>query len=181
MSIISPVTNKKTATKRPPARRATGQRSFLAFRVAEQLLDMYPWLFRLAKNAYRQQTPRDLSATQLKALLYVVRHGGTQLRPLAHDLGISMAVASTSIATLAEQGLVRIAKPEGDRRQVALWATIAGRGIKESATDLAREHVAGHLKGLSPEDLDRVHKALELLSDVFQHAQPVISRSRSRP
>jgi len=170
----------KAPVKGRRAKRAPQPRAYLAYRVSEQLLDMYPWLFRLAKNAYRQQTPRDLSATQLKALLYIVRHGGTQLRPLAHDLGISMAVASTSIATLATQDLVRIAKPDGDRRQVALWATIAGRSIKESASGLAREHVAESLKDLSPEDLDRVHRALELLSDIFQHAQPVLGKRPAR-
>jgi DNA-binding MarR family transcriptional regulator len=172
------MTSKKAAPG--PAKRLQAPRSYLPYRVSEQLLDMYPWLFRIAKNAYRQQTPRGLSATQLKALLYVVRHGGTQLRPLAHDLGISMAVASTSVATLASQGLVRIAKPDGDRRQVALWATIAGRGIKESASELARAHVAEQLKELSPGDLDRVHRALELLSDIFQHAQPVLRPQRTR-
>jgi DNA-binding MarR family transcriptional regulator len=170
--------------KQQPGTRRTkppqSPRSYLAFRVAEQLLDMYPWLFRLAKNAYRRQTPREISATQLKTLLYVVRHGGTQLRPLAHDLGISMAVASTSVSSLATQGLVRIAKPEGDRRQIALWATLAGRAIKDSASELARGHVAEQIKGLSPNDLDRVHSALELLSDIFLHAQPVLRPRRTQ-
>ncbi|MDP9457820.1 MAG: MarR family transcriptional regulator [Actinomycetota bacterium] len=90
------------------------------------------------------------------------------MRELARKLGGSFSNATVLVDRLVERGLVeRMMEPQ-DRRVVLVHATEDGRLLIEQLVTSWRSLTEALLKGLSPEDLETVRKALGILVNAAQ-------------
>ncbi len=120
------------------------------------MLDAGPWL------------ELNMSTPQLKALLLISEEDAIRMRELARKLGGSFSNATVLVDRLVERGLVeRMMEPQ-DRRVVLVHATEDGRLLIEQLVTSWRSLTEALLKGLSPEDLETVRKALGILVNAAQ-------------
>lgn len=105
---------------------------------------------RLVLDSWRQL---DVPLAQLKSLLMITCQGGTSLRRLADDLGVTPGDVTGIVNRLVRQGLVtRRADPQ-DRRVSVLKATDAGRNLLASLRESGSSQIAMVLTRLSHEEL----------------------------
>jgi DNA-binding MarR family transcriptional regulator len=98
----------------------------------------------------------------------VVFRGPLTLGELAAVEGVRSATMTGIVNGLERDRLVR-RRPHGiDRRAVQVEATAAGRRLLERARTRRIALVASRLGDLTPEDLDALHHAAELLEDRFR-------------
>ena len=115
------------------------------------VLDAGPWL------------ELNMSTPQLKALLLISEEDAIRMRELARKLGGSFSNATVLVDRLVERGLVeRMMEPQ-DRRVVLVRATDDGRLLIEQLVTSWRSLSVPLLESLSPEDLETVRRALDIL------------------
>ncbi|MDX1982918.1 MAG: MarR family winged helix-turn-helix transcriptional regulator [Bryobacteraceae bacterium] len=102
----------------------------------------------LRTNAWREASPRGLTATQGAILTILRREGGCRLAELASGLGVSMATASDAVASLVEKGLVKKERQAGDGRALKLTLTRQGRKDAGGLTEWP-ESLAAAVEGLN--------------------------------
>lgn len=132
-------------------------------RVANRLHSAAIHLLRSARVADRDSglTPERLS------LLSVIAFGGPRtLSELAIIEQVSLPAISRSAKGLEEAGLARRETPPGDRRQVRLHATRAGRRLLEAGRRRRLQHIAADLQGLDRGDLQQLERAAVILESL---------------
>lgn len=132
-------------------------------RVANRLHSAAIHLLRRARAADRESglTPERLS------LLSVIAFGGPRtLSELAVIEQVSLPAISRSAKGLEEAGLVRRETPSGDRRQVRLHATRAGRRLMEAGRRRRLQHIAVDLQGLDRRQLEQLERAAAILESL---------------
>lgn len=113
----------------------------------------------LRTNAWREASPRGLSATQGAILNILRREGECRLADLATGLGVSMATASDAVATLVEKGMVQKERQAGDARALRIRLTRQG---KKDAGGLAEfpEALTQAVAGLTSDEQQTLLRAL---------------------
>ncbi len=81
----------------------------------------------LRQEIWHSAMAQGLSPTQAQILQVLERRHPAALQEVARELGVGTATVSEAVTTLIRKGLVRKARPETDRRLVALSLTPAGR------------------------------------------------------
>lgn len=123
------------------------------------VLDAGPWL------------ELNMSTPQLKALLLISEEDAIRMRELARKLGGSFSNATVLVDRLVERGLVeRMMEPQ-DRRVVLVRATDDGRLLIEQLVTSWRSLSEPLLERLSPEDLETVRRALNILVSAAQDGE----------
>ncbi|MEH1126921.1 MarR family winged helix-turn-helix transcriptional regulator [Micromonospora sp. CPCC 206061] len=100
-------------------------------------------------EASREQASSRLSGSQLRALLFVEREEGINLRGLATGLGMILSSASRLCDRLVAAGVLEREPGRADRREIALHLTSAGRALLGELRADRRARLASVLGGMS--------------------------------
>ena len=120
---------------------------------------------QVGRNIYPDRGPKTLHARQWAALRYFGRAGqrARTVTGLSRYIGITMAPASRSVASLVRLGLLRAEDNQPDRKAVIYELTDHGRlTLGKDPLDLFAQKIAA----LPPESRQHLTRALELLLDL---------------
>ena len=131
--------------------------------VAIAILETIPPAMRAIREQMRSGRAASLSVAQFRLLLFVRRHPGTSLSPLAEHLGTTLPAASQLVERLVRAGLVTRAQHPEERRRVELRLTDAGDATLAECDARTRSWLCERLSGLDETELDRLGAALREL------------------
>ena len=101
-------------------------------------------------DAANDRAVSRLSGSQLRALLFVERADGVNLRGLAAGLGMILSSASRLCDRLVAAGVLARETGLADRREIALRVTPSGRALLRELRAARRARLATALAGMSP-------------------------------
>ena len=139
---------------------------------AEELVEVAPLVTRWIRGEMRRASADSLTVPQLRALLYVRRHPGTNLSGLADHLGVGVTTASGLVDRLVRQQLLTRTQDPTERRRMRLELTPEGDARVQRSRGQTRSALAATLSGLSADQLSAIYQALGLLRMVFQPEPP---------
>jgi DNA-binding MarR family transcriptional regulator len=128
--------------------------------VAIAILETIPPSMRAIREQMRSGRAANLSVAQFRLLLFVRRHPGTSLSPVAEHLGTTLPAASQLVERLVRAGLVTREQHLAERRRVELRLTEAGGATLAECDARTRAWLCERLSGLAGEKLDRLSGAL---------------------
>lgn len=111
----------------------------------------------------------SLTLAQMRTLYLVAAEGTLRMSELAERLGTAASTSTGVVDGLVQMGLLERDADPGDRRQVLVRTTDAGRERLEDFHELGRGRLRDMLARLeNPDDLATVERALTLLTDAAQ-------------
>lgn len=161
--ILRDMNSSLSEPSRPPTSRSSGA---TADEVADAILHVVPRMTRRIRTEMRTAGAGALTVPQLRALLYVRRHPGTGLAPLAEHLGSTPPGASGLVERLVRAGLVERTTDPDERRRIQLRLTPTGTEHVGRAQLLVRSRLSADLASLSANELTMLAAALELLAGI---------------
>lgn len=135
--------------------------------VAVAILEAIPPSMRAIREQMRSSRAASLSVAQFRLLLFVRRHPGTSLSPVAEHLGVSLPGASQVVQRLVLAGLLTRQQNAEERRRVELRLTDAGAATLAECDARTRAWLCEHLEGLDGPELDRLAGALKELRELL--------------
>jgi DNA-binding MarR family transcriptional regulator len=132
--------------------------------VVDRILQVVPRVARRIRLEMRAAGTGALTVPQLRALLYVRRHPGTGLSPLAEHVGLSLPSASGLVERLVRADLVERINDPDERRRIQLRLTPTGVEHVGRAHLLVRSRLSADLAELSASELGRLAAALDILA-----------------
>jgi DNA-binding MarR family transcriptional regulator len=117
----------------------------------------------LLRRVARRDPESGLSAARLSALSVLVFGGPVTVGGLAHAEQVSLPTISRLVQGMERDGLVERQGDDSDRRVVHLRATDRGQQILRDARARRVEDLASRLAHLSPDELDTLRRAAEIL------------------
>ena len=127
-----------------------------------------PALLHLNLRLRRELAPLGITGGQA-ALLWAIRtNPGIGVRGLADLEGVSTPAMSAYVDRLEARGLVVRRRSELDRRRVELGLTETGLRVLRSARSRRTAWLADRLRGLEPEELERLEAALPALNKLLE-------------
>ncbi len=132
--------------------------------VVDGILQIVPRVARRIRLEMRAAGTGALTVPQLRALLYVRRHPGTGLSPLAEHVGLSLPSASGLVERLVRADLVERINDPDERRRIQLRLTPTGAEHVGRAHLLVRSRLSADLAELSASELGRLAAALDILA-----------------
>jgi DNA-binding MarR family transcriptional regulator len=138
--------------------------------VVDRILQVLPRTMGRIRLEMRTAGTGTLTVPQLRALLYVRRHPGAGLSPLAEHLGLALPAASGLVERLVRADLVERVTDPGERRRIQLRLTATGAGHVGRAHLLVRSRLSADLAGLSQAELTQLAAALEVLAGLAHDA-----------
>ncbi|MEJ7791335.1 MAG: MarR family transcriptional regulator [Gaiellaceae bacterium] len=121
----------------------------------------------LLRRTGEQDRSAGMSPARLSALSVVVFRGPLTLGELAAAEGVRSATMTGIVNGLERDGLARRRPHASDGRAVLIEATAAGRRRLKQARRWRIEAVAAKLEDLSPQELELVWRAGQLLEERF--------------
>jgi DNA-binding MarR family transcriptional regulator len=118
--------------------------------------------FRLTR-VLRQQDDSGHAPALLSALAVVDREGPLTLGALAAQEQVSPPTITKIVDGLEARGFVERARDDNDRRVWRVRVTARGRRELQTRRAQRTEWLAAQLRGLAPDDLDRLGGALDVL------------------
>ena len=134
---------------------------------ARELMETVPQVFQSIRSEMRRGRGSDLSVPQFRTLRFIQTHVDTTLSSLADHLSLTPPSVSKLVDGLVQQQLVLRQEAASDRRCLSLALTPAGESIVNSARAGAQASLIEKLNCLSPDELEIVHKAMEILRPLF--------------
>ena len=131
--------------------------------VAIAILETIPPSMRAIREQMRSGRAASLSVAQFRLLLFVRRHPGTSLSPLAEHLGTTLPAASQLVERLVRAGLVTRAQHPEERRRVELRLTETGDATLAECDVRTRAWLCERLSGLDEAELDQLASRLRNL------------------
>jgi DNA-binding MarR family transcriptional regulator len=126
---------------------------------------------RLARQM-RQQTDTGLSPTLLATLATVESAGPLTLGDLALREQVAPPTITRAVTGLEADGLVVRQVDPDDRRVVRVEVTPAGRRLLERARTRKNAWLARRLRGLAPDEVERLAEALAALERLAGNPDP---------
>ena len=133
-----------------------------AARVANRLHSVAIRLLRGVRSVDRKT---GLSGERLSLLSVLVFAGPRTFSELARAEMVSRPAITRIVKSLEAAKLVRREPVPGDRRQVMLHATTAGRLVMERGRARRVERIADELSGLSTRELQTLERATRILAE----------------
>jgi DNA-binding MarR family transcriptional regulator len=127
-----------------------------------------PLLLKLARELRREAHPLGVTGGQVSLLIQIFRNYGIGVRDLAALEGISPAAISGHVRRLEKAGLVSRALDADDRRRQGLVVTPKGVDLLRSVKRRRTAWLAKRLKTLSPEELEVVDNAVDVLVQLLE-------------
>lgn len=134
---------------------------------AQEVLDVTPLVMRVIRAEMRSQRAPDLSVPQFRVLGFIHRHPATSLSAVAEHMGQALPTLSNLVDSLVTRKLVTRESSTTDRRRMTLNLTAKGEQLWQSARSETKKRLIDRLTPLSPEDLNKVAEALQLLRPLF--------------
>lgn len=110
------------------------------------------------------QAAADVTLPQYRALVLLAGRGSQSLADLAHTLGVNPSTATRMCDRLVSKRLVRRRTVPGDRRQVSLNLTEAGRELVDEVSDARRKEIAAIVGAIPASRRSHVIAALDAFS-----------------
>jgi DNA-binding MarR family transcriptional regulator len=127
-----------------------------------------PTLLHLNRRLRRELAPLGITGGQA-ALLWAIRSNpGIGLQELADLEGVSAPAMSAHVDRLEAAGLVARRRSDRDRRRVELGVTDAGHRVLRSARRRRTAWLAERMRGLEPDELERIEAALPALERLLE-------------
>ncbi|WP_051681590.1 MarR family winged helix-turn-helix transcriptional regulator [Cellulomonas sp. HZM] len=123
--------------------------------------------------------PLGLTHPQYLAMLALWQHGPLPLKDLAGILHLEPATTSPLVRRLEAMGLVTRDRGTQDERVLLVAPTEAGRAMRAQAVPIPGAMVAG--LGLTPEQIEQIRTAAQLLVDATSGARSGASSGTSGP
>lgn len=149
---------------------------------AHQVLEVVPVVMRNIRSEFRGQRSSELSVAQFRTLTYIKNNGGASLSSLATHIGLTLPSMSKLVDGLVSRGFVARSSHTEDRRKICLQLTTTGISELDSAYSHTQVFLVDMLSDLSKEDLNTVHRSLQILKNLFgsgSSKQPT-SKSKSK-
>lgn len=137
-----------------------------AKKLSSEIIEVVPDVMRIIRDEMRGGALSDLSMGQFRILAKLDRQPQSN-KQLAEWVGISTAAMSRTIELMVGLGYIQRKAAVEDRREVVLGLTPQGRKKYESIKELAQLKLASRLGGYPAEDLKKLHRSLQFLSEVF--------------
>jgi DNA-binding MarR family transcriptional regulator len=140
----------------------------LLHRAIERFWDCVPPVWGIVRDHARSTAVRDheISLVQFHILRHIAK--GTQLASeLAERLQISRPAISQALELLVDDGFVVQREDPHDRRFIQLELTEAGSRLLNAIFGENRQWMEGRMAGLSPEELETIIHALDILKNTF--------------
>jgi DNA-binding MarR family transcriptional regulator len=139
--------------------------------VVDRILQVVPRTMARIRMEMRTAGSNQLTVPQLRALLFVRRHPGASLSPLAEHLGMALPATSNLVERLVQAGLIERTTNPDERRRIQLTLTARGADHVERAQLLVRSRLRADLTALSPTDLGRLAGSLEVLATLARERE----------
>jgi DNA-binding MarR family transcriptional regulator len=139
--------------------------------VVDRILQVVPRTMARIRAEMRTAGSGTLTVPQLRALLFIRRHPGASLSPLADHLGMALPATSNLVERLVQTDLVERTTNPDERRRIRLTLTATGREHVERAQLLVRSRLRADLTAISPTDLDGLAASLEVLATLAREAE----------
>lgn len=134
----------------------------------ERIARLYPLLLgRMGRLRTLVHEGMDLTYNQYKTLLTVADRGECTLGDLARELEVAMSSASQMVDRLVGQGLVHREQDAGNRRQVLIRLTPAGRSLVEELQRGILEGYGKVLARLPEEEQEALVRAFEDIARIL--------------
>ena len=145
---------------------------------ARELMDTAPKIVQAIRIEMRRGRGTDLSIPQFRTMAFVQHNPDASLSDLADHLGLTLPSVSKLVDGLVKQKLISRQESTVDRRQLRLVLTPNGESIVNSAREGALANLTKIMSCLSDDELETIHRAMELLSPLFgsQGKQPVLKK-----
>jgi MarR family transcriptional regulator for hemolysin len=134
---------------------------------AHELMDTAPKIIQSIRSEMRSGHGANLSIPQFRSLRFIQRNPDTSLSDLANHLGLTLPSVSKLVDGLVKKGLISRQESTADRRRLTLGLTQSREAIINSARANAQVNIAKILSNLSNEELNTIHRTLELLNPLF--------------
>jgi len=134
---------------------------------AHELMDTAPKIIQSIRYEMRRGQRANLSIPQFRSLRFIQRNPDTSLSDLANHLGLTLPSVSKLVDGLVKKGLISRQESTADRRRLTLGLTQSREAIINSARANAQVNIAKILSNLSNEELNTIHRTLELLNPLF--------------
>ena len=118
---------------------------------------------RVSRTLRREGAGAEISPTLMSALATVERHGPMTVGELATHEQVQKPTVTRIVAALQERDLVARTPDPLDGRISWLEATGQGRRLLQRVRRRRDEYLAARLKRLSPDELETLERAAELL------------------
>lgn len=120
------------------------------------------------RSFFRYARDHALSMSQLGALFFIYREGGSGVTDLGEALGVSSAAASQMLERLVQQGLILRSEDPVDRRVKQLVLTEKGTQAIQDSIQARLGWLEGLGGSLSLSEKEQVTTALHLLTEKMQ-------------
>ncbi|HEX5241424.1 MAG TPA: MarR family transcriptional regulator [Candidatus Limnocylindrales bacterium] len=141
--------------------------------LADRVLETVPRIMRRIRGRMRSHGRDGITVPQLRVLLYVRRHPGTALSPVADHVGVTKAAASTLVDRLVRAGYLDRTDDPAERRRIQLRLTAAGAERVGLAHLDVRSWLASELAALPPRQRAHLGPALDALVRLDARADAV--------
>ena len=122
----------------------------------------------LLRRVRKQDIATGEGPARLSALSVLVFGGPKTLGELAAAEQVKPPTMSRMVAGLARDKLVEIASDSSDARRMRIRATEKGKAILQKGRERRIEYLAVHLDLLTPEELQSVSDAVEILGRILR-------------
>lgn len=134
---------------------------------ARELMDVTPQIVQTIRVEMRRGRGLELSVPQFRTLRFIQVHDDSTLSDIADHLGLTLPSVSKLVDGLVKKALVVRQEAASDRRCLSLALTPAGEAIVNSARTGAQARLVNKLSCLSPDELEVIHRGMELLRPLF--------------
>ncbi|HEU4338735.1 MAG TPA: MarR family transcriptional regulator [Planctomycetota bacterium] len=133
---------------------------------ARVILDLYPRIFLACHTGHRRdpESRKVLSDSQASLLDHLDEVESLRLTDLARHLGITPSSASLAVSRLAARGYIARSRSPGDRREVRLRLSPAGRRVRDAQEVLNPKLVQRLVSRLGTREQVRAIEGLALLA-----------------
>jgi DNA-binding MarR family transcriptional regulator len=107
-----------------------------------------------------------LTPTAISALLNADRHGPMRMSELASSEGVNPTMLSRVVGGMVHEALLERSSDEGDRRAALVSVTAKGHKLAERMRRERTDAVNAAMRGLSPDDWERIERALPALEEL---------------
>jgi DNA-binding MarR family transcriptional regulator len=127
-----------------------------------------PALMRLNRELRREIHSLGVTGGQASLLIQIGREPGVGVNELAARERMSAPGMSKAIGRLEAQGFVTRSQSPDDKRRFGLRLTDEGARVVESVKRRRTAWLSARLRGLEPDDLDRIDAAIEPLLKLLE-------------
>jgi DNA-binding MarR family transcriptional regulator len=140
----------------------------LLFQTVDQVINTLPGVWDRIRSNLRADAISNFGITldQFHILRHI-RKGCTSVAVLAEKKQISRPAVSQAVEVLVRKGLVTRQANPADRRSARLELTPYAREVMDANFEKNLLWMKDKMKGLTPDELDQVRQAMEILRKTF--------------